>query len=560
LSRHLSESGTDCFGGPCNHLYEIDPQNGTVITEIGSTGHQKLGEIDFAGDSLFGAGWYDLGEFGRLFTIDPTTADLTFRPDTGPSGFGPNPYWTGDDLNAGGFAVHPGTGEFWGIENRFSNAPAIYRIDRSTGVADSIMRLGLGGQELPWQSAFDGLHILVDGTFIAARGGQSVQQDSALWEISSVPDPVSGFAEIALIPLTFDPLIVGHVNGLESSLDAEDLLVDVECDNPAPVRAAMVECIAAASGTGETVSFEWIFRPDSITVFPGQDAPKFLPSADVPGPSGPSADSWAGRIVTSGWVVLAGSTSTPESAQDSVHIAVQPRTGPAWETTESIIGPIQNDSLTNLNHPVLGATTTIGANRHVDGTDLIIWSGGREDAPLISDNGPNHGYFYVDSAAYRWDRSYWLNPHITPSGPVHTVYQGQKNHWDGLLAMVPAASPQALLDGVTAHERYGTGAGAGHQGRMRDAMIGEQCGNINRLMERAVGDGPAFASLVTQVLNESRDYLGIETEETNVGNNYADAEHVLGVNPNQDNGPHVYDNTLHDTKSFTHTPHSLLCN
>jgi hypothetical protein len=126
--------------------------------------------------------------------------------------------------------------------------------------------------------------------------------------------------------------------------------------------------------------------------------------------------------------------------------------------------------------------------------------------------------------------------------------------------MVPGATPQALLDGVTAHEGYGTGAGQGHQGRMRDAMTGEKCGNINRLMERVVGDGPAFVDLVTQVLNESVTYLGIETEETNVGNNYADAEHVLGQNPNQDGGIHVYDGTLQDMKSFTHTPHTLQCN
>ena len=33
LSRHSSESDTDCFGGPCNHLYEIDPQNGAVVAD-----------------------------------------------------------------------------------------------------------------------------------------------------------------------------------------------------------------------------------------------------------------------------------------------------------------------------------------------------------------------------------------------------------------------------------------------------------------------------------------------------------------------------------------------
>jgi hypothetical protein len=540
------------------HLYRIDPSTGAIIADIGSAGDHAFSDFDYDGSDFYGNGKEDVfGCCGQLFTIDVTSAQATWiSSDT--LGFGLNPYDTigsSDPIQSGGFAVHPVTGDLWGIEAlQFSNFRVLFRIDRTTGLADSILKVG------PPEYGYDALHILDDGTFIATRGGPDVPPDSVLWEISSTPDSL-GVVAIAPIPLTFDPLIVGSLNGLESPPDAEDLLVEVVCDNLAPVRAAMVDCTATASGTGETVSFEWVFRPDSITVFPGQGAPRFLPSSDVPGPSGPGADSWAGRVVTSGWIVLVGSTATPDSAQDSVHVAVQPRAGPAWETTESIIGPIQNDSLTMANHPIVNDTTRLlGANRHVDGTDLIAWSGGRDDAPLISDNGPNHGYFYVDSAGYRWERSYWLNPHITPSGPVHAVYQGQKNHWDGLLAMVPGATPQALLDGVTAHERYGAGAGAGHQGRYRDAMIGDQCGNINRLMERVVGDGPAFGTLVPLLLDESITFLLTETEETNVGNNYAATEHVLGQNPNQDNGPHVYNNTLHDTKSITHTPHSLLCN
>lgn len=267
-------------------------------------------------------------------------------------------------------------------------------------------------------------------------------------------------------------------------------------------------------------------------------------------------------MVTPGWIVVV-ATDAPDSAQDSVHVAVQPRTGPTWETRDSIVGPAQNDSLTDANHPVVDDTTRLlGLNLHVDGTDLFVWSGGREDAPIVSDNGPNHGYFYVDSAGYRWDRNFWINPHITPTGPIHELDGGlPANHWFGLLARNPTADPQALLDGVTAHEEYGSGSGsAGHQGRMRDAMIGEQCGNINRLMERVVGNSPTFVQLVVGVLDQSLDYLDRESAETNVGNNYADAEHLLGQDPNQVNGVHVYSNTLHDTRTFVPPTHDPRCN
>jgi hypothetical protein len=60
------------------------------------------------------------------------------------------------------------------------------------------------------------LHIQGDGTFLAARGGANMPADSVIWEITSTPDPSSGLAEIAVIPLTVDTLIVGNINGLEA--------------------------------------------------------------------------------------------------------------------------------------------------------------------------------------------------------------------------------------------------------------------------------------------------------------------------------------------------------
>jgi hypothetical protein len=43
-----------------------------------------------------------------------------------------------------------------------------------------------------------------------------------VWEISSVPDAVSGLAEIAPIPLTLDTLVVGGLNGLARLTSSPD--------------------------------------------------------------------------------------------------------------------------------------------------------------------------------------------------------------------------------------------------------------------------------------------------------------------------------------------------
>src|SRR5690606_37961327 len=155
----------------------------------------------------------------------------------------------------------------------------------------------------PPQIGFDALHILDDGTFIAARGGSMIA-DSVLWEIKPVPDPVSGLAEIAVISLTASSLIVGSLTGLASHPTGGPPLVEVGCDSLDPIRADLIECSVLSSNMLDTLSFDWVFRPDSVIIFPGQDAPRFMPGPNVSGPAGPTATSWNGQIVTSGWIVV----------------------------------------------------------------------------------------------------------------------------------------------------------------------------------------------------------------------------------------------------------------
>jgi hypothetical protein len=69
-------------------------------------------------------------------------------------------------IEEGGLAVHPVTGQVWGIEHTLGAQPRnIYTIDLATGYPDSMVRLGLNGTEVPF--GFDGLYILPDGTFLA---------------------------------------------------------------------------------------------------------------------------------------------------------------------------------------------------------------------------------------------------------------------------------------------------------------------------------------------------------------------------------------------------------
>ena len=60
---------------------------------------------------------------------------------------------------------------------------------------------------------FDALEILPDGRFIAAR---AIGSEARFTRLIPVPDPMTGLAEVTLIPIMIDSLIVGGFNGLET--------------------------------------------------------------------------------------------------------------------------------------------------------------------------------------------------------------------------------------------------------------------------------------------------------------------------------------------------------
>jgi hypothetical protein len=189
--------------GGCSNLYRLDPSSGAVQQQIGSTGVAFLSDLDFGDDgTLYGNRYIDqltAGD-GGLVTIDLTT---------GAASPAPNPRF-GQGLENGGLSFHPFTGILWAVESNFSHTPRIFAVDPATGLAISTpVVLGLNGQ--PSTFGFDGLEILLDGTFIATRAGQT----SELYEIDPNPDPVSGLAEVTQIQLAVDPGISGGMKGLD---------------------------------------------------------------------------------------------------------------------------------------------------------------------------------------------------------------------------------------------------------------------------------------------------------------------------------------------------------
>ena len=106
------------------HLYRIDPADGAIVEEAGSTGFQYLSDIVFALDgSLYGS-YY--GDGPGLLLIDPATAISTVLPN-----------FDGLVFESGAISVHPMTGELWSIESRNSAYKKIFRLDQETGPTDT---------------------------------------------------------------------------------------------------------------------------------------------------------------------------------------------------------------------------------------------------------------------------------------------------------------------------------------------------------------------------------------------------------------------------------------
>jgi len=184
--------------GPTFSLFRIDSTTGVASPSLGSLNRSLVSDIEFGPDgTLYGNFWNWNAWGGMLITIDPTDASVT----TAPNAFG-------SGLVNGAIGVDPNTNQLWGAESSSSAAPSIFTVDPVTGLASNIVRLGLNGVATSF--GFSSLVVLEDGTMLGNRARAS----NLLYRINPYADPVSGLAEVELIPLTYDPAIVGKISGL----------------------------------------------------------------------------------------------------------------------------------------------------------------------------------------------------------------------------------------------------------------------------------------------------------------------------------------------------------
>ena len=183
----IPELGCQGLFGSCAHIYKIDPTNGALVAEMGTTGFGHVSDIDFLRTTLY-ANFDDktaiFGTGGVLATIDPVSGAAT------PVGTGFGPADLNRNLLNGGLSVDPVTCDIWVVE-RNNRVPGqdnrIFRVDPNTGEAlPPTVPLGLGGN--PAGFGLDALEILPDGRFIGTRAGFS-SSSSNVYLINPEPAP-----------------------------------------------------------------------------------------------------------------------------------------------------------------------------------------------------------------------------------------------------------------------------------------------------------------------------------------------------------------------------------
>jgi hypothetical protein len=470
------------FGnGSCSHLYELDPASGAVVREVGPSGARFVSDIDWGAGVLYASAHTNETATccGILVSIDTIAAQTTWH--NLPTGYGSNPS-TQLSLQNGAFAVHPVTGELWGIENNFSNATMVFRIDPVAGVAIDPVRLGSGGT--PVTAGFDALEILPDGRFLALRGGPGVPATERLYEVNPVPDPTTNLAEVTPLPLTYASPLIGHLNALEVTPTTVVVPLTLQLVCPQTVeRAQSATCDASdPNGPVTGVDFNWSFQPDLVPFTPNSSE-TFAPRPVTEGPP-TSTSAWVGQLVHPGTVTVVGVRGT-ESATASASISVTDRAIvpfqiildlSAMNTAQLPVPQRPSPALnTGRNHraPYLG--------RPDNAADFFEGSAQIDTVQA----GPNKGYLYVASSDFRARRTYSLNPWIeqTPGYPYPAGGVGATT-WS-FVSSQPGANPALVRDATIAHEVGLGGPNPSHQQRLLDAAGNfESCGNIQATFER----------------------------------------------------------------------------
>ena len=249
--------------------------------------------------------------------------------------------------------------------------------------------------------------------------------------------------------------------------EEEEFVVELTCDPTRPVRGGSVNCEPTVTNSSGSVSYSWAFTPSdgSLPVVNADDGSK-----------------WSGALVVAGQVVVTVKDKV-NTASDSVSVGVRNR---RWGTSFD-----RADGFTFPGPPIFSGSTFLGENRSARTGSLsyfdVLENAGKSVVVEV-DDGPNKGYWYVESETYAVDRKEYVNIRLTPNGQVEIpVGKAKVNAWTYLIGL--GFNPQLTLDGTMRHEGLGGAPGPngkGHSGQMRKANTANACGDAAALVEPIV--------------------------------------------------------------------------
>lgn len=156
----LYATGTG-YAGALSGLYRIDTANGAVSQVMPLPGislYEGGLAYDPANDALYAIGRQDsLGTQSRLFRIDRFTAQVVAFP----------PINAAYNLQGGGLALHPLTGELFASGSNGFQSSGVFSIDKQTGAATLIGQAGGSCCVQPFGFNVNGLGFRSDGTLFA---------------------------------------------------------------------------------------------------------------------------------------------------------------------------------------------------------------------------------------------------------------------------------------------------------------------------------------------------------------------------------------------------------
>jgi hypothetical protein len=268
----------------------------------------------------------------------------------------------------------------------------------------------------------------------------------------------------------------------------------------------------------------WEFTPDRVQIYP-----KLGPqTVAYPVFDTVQVDSlWAGRLVVPGTVTVV-ARYEGQDASDSAQIVIMPRGWATPSTEPAELGRLD----IQLNDSTLGVDGTLGRNVDIASGQWVAKYNGVLPDPDTVLTGPNEGYIYYSTQAFRLNRGYQINRRLYSDGPAEVPIAGKMyNHWNATIEYPQQSKPNPglsdLSEGVIAHELRGRNAGFGHQGTMEAAVMGDVCGNIGLRLERIAGSPVVVQGMAAAAVDHGQQFLGIATAHWKVRGNYENAPLVF---------------------------------